>query len=175
MTVGEADEEIAQIGIGFDAVHPACADETGKARPIASTFIVTSKKRISTLHGRTAYGIFNQVGIYVDMAVIKEQPEAVLTPEHIGKRLTQIGFTRDALCLSHKPGKELIHQRPGHFLSHGAAMFRLLATNSVLDLVEGCDAQQRLIHEGRSFFGCYLDELSTTMCPAKCQSQRIAA
>lgn len=46
VTVGEAGEEIAQIGIGLDAVHLASADESGEPGPISATFIVTRKKRI---------------------------------------------------------------------------------------------------------------------------------
>ena len=103
MAVGEADKEIAQISVGVDAVHFARADETGKPGPIAAAIVMTSKKRIASIHGRAAYSIFHQIGIDVDLAVIQEQPEAVLTTEHISQRLAQIGFARDTLCLGNPP------------------------------------------------------------------------
>ena len=42
MTIRDTDEQIAQIGIGFDAVHLASADEAGEAGPIAAALVGSS-------------------------------------------------------------------------------------------------------------------------------------
>jgi hypothetical protein len=42
MAVGELDEEIAQVGIGFDAIDFACADQAGEARPFPAAFVGSS-------------------------------------------------------------------------------------------------------------------------------------
>ena len=41
MAVGEPDEDIAQIGIGLDAVHLTGADQTGEAGPITTALVVS--------------------------------------------------------------------------------------------------------------------------------------
>ncbi|PXW66327.1 hypothetical protein C7964_11058 [Loktanella sp. PT4BL] len=42
VAVGPLGEEIAHVGIWFDAVHLACADEAGEAGPIAATLVGSS-------------------------------------------------------------------------------------------------------------------------------------
>lgn len=37
VAVGQLSEQVAQIGIGFDAVHLAGANETGEASPVATS------------------------------------------------------------------------------------------------------------------------------------------
>ncbi len=54
VTVAQPGEEIAQVGVGLDAVHFAGADEAGKAGPVTPAFVVTGKERIATVHGRAA-------------------------------------------------------------------------------------------------------------------------
>ncbi len=56
------------------------------------------------------------------MAILKEQPEAVLASQHIGERRPEIGFPRGARGLGGQPVEELIHQRPGQVLTDGMAM-----------------------------------------------------
>lgn len=43
MTVCEADEEIAQIGVGLNAVHLAASDQTGEPGPIAAVLVMTGE------------------------------------------------------------------------------------------------------------------------------------
>ena len=57
MTVGKPGEEIAQVGIGFDAVHLAGSDQAGEARPGTAALIVAGKKRVAAVHGRAADGV----------------------------------------------------------------------------------------------------------------------
>ena len=83
MAVGEPDEEIAQIGIGLDAVHLAGADQAGEAGPITTALIVPRKKCVSTVHGRAADSVLDQIGIDVDAAIVKEEPEAFFPAQHI--------------------------------------------------------------------------------------------
>ena len=54
MAIGQLGEEITQIGIGFDAVHLACADQAGEAGPVAATFVMAGKERIAAVHGPRA-------------------------------------------------------------------------------------------------------------------------
>ncbi len=42
MAIGEPGEEIAQIGIGFDAIHLAGGDQAGEARPVPSALVGSS-------------------------------------------------------------------------------------------------------------------------------------
>ena len=53
---------------------------------------MAGEERITTVHGRAADGIFDKVGVDVDMAIIKEPAEAFLALQHIGHGLTQVGF-----------------------------------------------------------------------------------
>lgn len=48
VTLGEAREQIAEIGIGFDAVHLACADQAGEAGPVARPLVMACEERIAT-------------------------------------------------------------------------------------------------------------------------------
>ncbi len=56
------------------------------------------------------------------MAILEEEPEAVLAPQHVGERRAEVGFARDTCGLGGQPCEELIHQRPGQVLTDGTAM-----------------------------------------------------
>lgn len=51
MTIGQADEEISQVGVGFAAIHFAAADQAGKAGPISATLVMACKQRWRRLNG----------------------------------------------------------------------------------------------------------------------------
>lgn len=125
MAIGQLDEQIAQIGIGFDAVHLAGADQAGEAGPIAPALVMAGEERIAAVHGRAADGVFHEVGVDVDAPVLKEQPEAVLAAQHIGHGLAEVGFARYARGLGGQPGEELIDQRARQLLPDSATMTRV--------------------------------------------------
>lgn len=54
-------------------------------------------------------------------------------------------------------------------------MIGIATSDAVLDLVEGGDAQQRLVDDGRTLLRLGLDQFSAAMRPAEGQPQRIAA
>ena len=56
------------------------------------------------------------------MAILEEEPEAVLAPEHVGECRAEVGFPRDARGLGGQPGEERIYQRAGEILADGTAM-----------------------------------------------------
>ena len=58
------------------------------------------------------------------MAILEEELEADLSPQHVGKRYTEVGFARDARGLGGQPGEELIYQRAGQFLADRPTMLR---------------------------------------------------
>jgi hypothetical protein len=60
-------------------------------------------------------------------------------------------------------------------LPDSPATIRVRATDGVLDLVEGRDAQQRRVDDGRSLLGRGLDQLPAPVGPTEGQLQRIAA
>jgi len=65
MTIGQLCEQIAQIGIGLDALHLAGCDQAGEAGPVSAAFVVTGEERIAAVHGRAADGVFHEVGVDV--------------------------------------------------------------------------------------------------------------
>jgi transposase len=83
MPVGQLGVEIEQIGIGFYAVHATGSDQTCEPCPTTGAFIVPCKKRVTARHGWASDRIFDQVGIHVDMAILKEHAKALLSPEHV--------------------------------------------------------------------------------------------
>lgn len=90
VAVCETGEEVAQIGVGLNAVHFTSADQAGKPGPIAAPFIVPRKERIAAVHGGSADCVFHQVGVDIDVAVVQEQPEAVLPRQHIGQGFSEV-------------------------------------------------------------------------------------
>ena len=106
MPIGQLCLQIAQVGIGLDAVHATGSDQAVEACPTPGAVIVTCKKCIATCHGWASDRIFDQVGIHVDMAIVEEQTKASLTSEHIGQRFAQFGLSRDTGRLGTQPGKE---------------------------------------------------------------------
>lgn len=86
---------------------------------------MTGEERIAAIHRRTADGVFDEVGVDVDAAIIEEQPEAILTFQHIGHGLAEVGFARHARSLGGQPGEELIDQRARQFLPDGPATIRV--------------------------------------------------
>jgi hypothetical protein len=122
MAVGEPGEQIAQVGVGFDAIHLAGAYQAGEASPVPSALVMASKERIASVHGRATDRVFHEVGVDVDMAIVEEEPEAVLAPQHVGERCAKVGFPGDPCGLSRQPGEELVHQRAGHLLADRATV-----------------------------------------------------
>ena len=53
VAVREAGEEVAQVGVGLNAIHFTSADEAGKPSPIAAPFIVPGKERIAAVADAT--------------------------------------------------------------------------------------------------------------------------
>ena len=74
--------------------------------------------------------------------------EAVLAAQHVGHGLAEVGFARDPCGLGGQPCEELIDQRAGQLLPDGSAVIRVGPPDGILDLVEGGDAQQRLVDDG---------------------------
>ncbi len=101
VAVSEAGKQIAQVGVGFDAVHLASgANQAGKARPVSATLVVTGKERVAAVHGRAADGVFDQVGVDVHATIVKKQPEAVLALQHVSHRYAEVRLARDARDLA---------------------------------------------------------------------------
>ena len=50
----DTDEQIAQIGIGFHAIHLAHADQVGEAGPVSPTLVVSGEERIATVKARVS-------------------------------------------------------------------------------------------------------------------------
>ena len=97
--------ERLDAAIGLDAVHLACADQAGEAGPISAALVVVGKERVAAVHGGATDGVFDEVGVDVDAAIVEEQPEAVLSFQHIGHGLAEVGFARHARGLCLQPGK----------------------------------------------------------------------
>ncbi len=51
---------------------------------------MSGKERVAAVHGRAADGVFHQVGVDIDMAIVQEQPEALLPRQHIGECLSEV-------------------------------------------------------------------------------------
>lgn len=75
----ELRKKVAQICKGFDAVHLAWANETGKALPVAAALVISCKKRIAAVYDRAADSVYDNVVIDVDAPVIENHPAAVIT------------------------------------------------------------------------------------------------
>jgi hypothetical protein len=174
MAVSEFREQVEQIGIGFDAIQFAGADQGRGARPVAPALVMTGEECIATIHGRAANGVFDQVRVHVDMTVVQKEAKAILTFQDIGHGFSEFGFARHAGGLCFQPFEEGIDQRPGALLPGSTTDFRTLAADFALDLVECSDPHQRLVHDRRARLGFGLDQLSATMAPAECQFQRLA-
>lgn len=109
VAIGEADEEIAQVGVWFNAVHLACADQAGETGPITAAFIMAGKESIAAVHGWTSDRVFDGVGVDVDAAVIQEQPQAVLAFQHMAMTSPRSDLRVTRAALSCQPGEELVH------------------------------------------------------------------
>lgn len=110
VAAGQFGEQVDEVGVWFDAVHPAGSDQAGKPGPTSCPGIVTGKKRIAARHGRTSDRVLDEIGIHVDMAILQKQTKALLAADHVGQRLAQIGFARDTVGLRSQPGEEFVNQ-----------------------------------------------------------------
>lgn len=68
MAIGQFREKVPQVGIGFDAIHLAGADQAGEAGPVFSALIMAREQSVAAVHGRAADRVFHQVGVDVDVA-----------------------------------------------------------------------------------------------------------
>ncbi len=63
-------EEIAQVGVWFNAVHLAYADQaSGATGPIPAALIMAGKPRIAAVHGWTTARVLDEVAVDVDAVV----------------------------------------------------------------------------------------------------------
>ena len=75
MAVRQFDERVLHVGIGFDAIHLACSDQAGKARPILLPSSCPAKRTLRRyMAGALMAFLHDEVGIEVDTTVIKEKP-----------------------------------------------------------------------------------------------------
>lgn len=122
VSLGEAGKEISQVGIGFDAVHLAGADQTGEAGPVSTALVMTGEESVASVNGRAADRVLDEVGVHVDAAIFQEEPEAVLSFQHMDHGLTEIRFARDAGGLGLQPVEEPFDQRARELLPDGATV-----------------------------------------------------
>ena len=108
MALGQSGEEVHEVGIGIDAIHLCSANERSHACPGASSVVMTGEERIAAVHGRATNGVFDEIGVDVELTVLKEQPEAGLALQYVGKRHAQLRLSRDARGVVREGGVQIL-------------------------------------------------------------------
>lgn len=72
MSVDHAIEHVAQIGVGFDAVHLAGFDQRAQRRPSGATLIGARKKMILSAKCNGTDRALNWIGVELDATIVQE-------------------------------------------------------------------------------------------------------
>ena len=72
VAVGQLGQEIAKVGVGLNGARLAGADQAGEAFKVPAALVMAGKEGVTSVHGRAADGVFDQVGIHVDAAIVED-------------------------------------------------------------------------------------------------------
>ena len=169
MAVGAPDDEIAQNGIGFDAVHFASGDQAARAplRPPSSCPAKTEVQRFMA-------GL--RIAFATKLGPMSTRPLSSQRRKRSSRRnrcamASARSDLRDTRGLSCQPRESQprpkCRARGGIALAAGSARSRVRPSKVVRALAERCNTHKRLVHDGRTFLG--LAPFASPMCPAERQ------
>lgn len=117
-----------------------------------------------------AHRSLDRVGIQFQPAIIKEQNQPFPVVQRITNGLGKGRAPGDARQLLGQPGMHGLDQRTALPLADLHAIIRCLATNIVLDRIQGGDPAQRLVRDRRLRCGMDIEELPPCVGPAEGQA-----
>src|SRR5690348_10416049 len=171
--LGDLGEDIGQIALWLDAVQLAGFDERSDEAPGSCSLIMACEQCILAIQSDGANGSLDGVAIDFDGAVIEEPRQPVTALEAVADdfgHFAALGQERELLL---QPAEQIVDERRGPGLTHGAAFLGTAATDLGLDLVERGDPLQGLGGDRRRSAFVDVKEVSSPMCPAKSQVQGI--
>src|SRR5438876_8432400 len=94
---------VGEVGLRIDAVQFAGFDERSNAGPVLRALIVTGEECILAIKHHRANASFDDVGVELDAAVIKEAGEPVPMVQTVTDGFGDQGLARDARELLFEP------------------------------------------------------------------------
>src|SRR6266568_1776398 len=138
--IDELGEHVGEVGLRIDAVQFAGFDERSNAGPVLRALIVTGEECILAIKYHRANASFDDVGVELDAAVIKEAGEPVPMVQTVTDGFGDQGLARDARELLFEPPFELKHERLALLLAHGTTLEGSVPPDRLLDRIERRDA-----------------------------------
>ena len=146
----DADQNVPEIGVGFDPAHFCRFDEGCDDGPMPGAAITAGEEGIFDGKLLGPYGAFDGTLVHFDAAIGEEQAQAGRPAENITDGLGEFATARDQRKLLLEPSFEVVHQRERVFLTNAQPEVWWTAPDSVLDAVERRVAEQGFFGDWRS-------------------------
>ena len=150
MSIDQALEHVAQVGVGFDAVHLGSFNQRTQRRPSRSTIIRARKKMILAAECNGTNRALNGIGVELDAAIMQEPGEPISARQRIADRVGELAAARRAAELLLEPDLQLFDKRFGERPPLGHSERGGQAADARLDGTEFANSPQHLSRNRRA-------------------------
>jgi hypothetical protein len=158
--VGDPREDVAQIGLRVESVHPCGLDKRVHRGGPDAAGVGTCKQVALSSHCQWPDFAFDRIVRHFQAAVCRVARQRGPARQRITDRFRQGALAADLAQRLFQEGVQLGEQRNGVLLAGGKAFRRRAAVDPVLDGEQVRDALQRLLGQRRG--GCLVDLVDVT-------------
>ena len=149
MAGDDAGDDVAEIGLRVDGVELAGFHQRGDDDPMLATAVGAGEERVFAIERDRPDGALDHVGVDLDATVVEEAREALPAREGIADGFGELALLADEAELLSEPRLQRRDDGTTAGLPGGVTFLGGAATDVDLDLVERCDARERLRGERR--------------------------
>ena len=120
--ISDAREDVGQVGLRIDAVHPACFDKGVHAGRTLSACVGATEEIVLPAEDRTSHAALGGIVSHLETAVDDVAGQRRPARQGIADRLCQRAFAAHLAQRGVEEQLQLLQQRLGVFLAHGGTL-----------------------------------------------------
>jgi hypothetical protein len=164
--VSDACEDVGEVGVGIDAVHPAGFDDGVHAGGALSAGIGATEEVVFAPENRRAHGPLGGIVRHLKPTVEDVEGQRLPACEGVADRLRECALAAHLAERGFEERLQLLQQRLGVFLAHGGPLLGRAPTDAALDDEQGSDPFQRLQGDRRGRGLVHVIDFAAHMAPA---------
>ena len=164
--VGDAGENVAEVGFGVEAVELGGLDEGVGRGGASSAFIRSGEEIVFAAQGNAAQGALGGIVVDLQPAVVEVASQGRPACEGIAHGAGEFGLGRELGSGDVEPGPQLVDRRASSLPACLPSLVRRPAANLGFDAVQCADAVERLLGDRRCRGLMHVEELAPDVRPA---------